>query len=139
MTQLVSAHATSSASPEAFFAKWIDHSSWSQWSPDSEWVKLDAPVAVGATGTLKPKGGPKTKFTITTLERDEEYTDASHFPGARLVFQHLARRQGDHTELSVHVTIEGPLGWLWGRILGGGFTTSVPADLDRLVAIVEAE
>jgi hypothetical protein len=138
MIQLATAHATSTADPGAFFAKWIDHSSWSDWSPGSEWAKIDGPVAVGTTGALKPKGGPKTKFTIGTVEPNQEYTDISNFPGARLTFQHLAERTDDRTELRVRVTIDGPLGWLWARILGGGFRTSVPADLNRLVALVEA-
>jgi hypothetical protein len=138
MIELAIAHATSTAAPEEFFAKWTDHSSWPDWSPGSEWAKIDGPVAVGTTGALKPKGGPKTKFTIGALEPDQEYTDISHFPGARLTFQHLAERKGDQTDLRVRVTIDGPLGWLWARILGGGFSTSVPADLNRLVALVEA-
>ncbi|HEX3731689.1 MAG TPA: SRPBCC family protein [Mycobacteriales bacterium] len=139
MIELASARISSIAPPEAFFAKWTDHATWSVWSPDSEWVRLDGPVAEGATGVIKPKGGPKTRFVISTLTPGREYTDTSRFPGARLTFQHLLTRVGDRTELDVRVTLAGPLAWIWARILGNGFRTSVPADLRRLVELVESE
>ena len=33
----------------------------------------------------------------------------------------------------------GPLAWLWAKVMGGGFRESCQADLDRLVALVEAD
>lgn len=138
MIEIATAQAQSSASPKAFYAQWINHDSWSEWSPDSEWVRLDGPVAEGTTGTLKPKGGPKTRFVISTLIPDQEYTDTSRLLGARLVFRHTAARVGDTTTLTARVTIDGPLAWLWARIMGAGFRESVPADLDRLIALAEA-
>jgi hypothetical protein len=137
MTILASASATSSAPASAFFARWIDHDTWASWSPDTDWVALDAPVALGTTGTLKPAGGPKIRFTISALDADREYTDTSRLPGARLVFQHLATETPDGTRLDVRVEITGPLSGLCTRIMGGGFAESAPADLERLIAIVE--
>ncbi|MGH3427810.1 MAG: SRPBCC family protein [Terriglobales bacterium] len=139
MIELASARTSSLAAPEAFFAKWTDHATWPEWSPDIEWVRLDGPVVEGAAGVLKPKGGPKTRFVISTLTPGREYTDTSRFPGARLAFQHLVTRAGDHTELDVRVTLTGPLAWILVRVLGNRFRTSVPADLQRLVELVEAE
>ena len=136
---LGTASATSTAPAAGFFARWIDHNSWGQWSPDTDWVKLDGPVALGATGVIKPTGGPKTRFTISALELDHEYTDTSYLPGARLVFQHLVRAEGGVTTLDVAVSMSGPLAWLWARVMGGSFRDSTQSDLDRLVALVEAE
>lgn len=45
------------ATPDAYFARWIDHDTWPQWSPDTEWVRLDGPVEVGTRGVLKPGAG----------------------------------------------------------------------------------
>lgn len=139
MTILATASALSSAPASAFFARWIDHDTWAQWSPDTEWVRLDAPLALGTTGTLKPAGGPKVRFAISGLATDREYTDTSRLLGARLVFQHLATETDDGTRLDVRVEITGPLSGLWARIMGGGFAESAPADLDRLISIVESE
>jgi hypothetical protein len=138
MIELGSGHATSTAPPPAFFARWIDHDGWRAWSPDTEWARLDGPVRLGARGVLKPRGGPKVTFTISALEPDHRYTDTSVFPGARLVFEHTVVGVGDHTEVRALVTLTGPLSRVWAAILGKGFRESVQADLDRLVLMVEA-
>jgi hypothetical protein len=132
------AHATSTAPASAFFAKWIDHSSWPEWSPDTEWVTLDGPVALGAKGELKPAGGPRVKFTVSHYVEGKRYADSSRFPGATLVFDHSAESGDDSTVLRANATMSGPLAFLWARIIGPGFSASVPDDLDRLVKIVEA-
>lgn len=137
MMELGRGQATSTATPAAFFARWIDHDTWPQWSPDTEWVRLDGPVEVGARGVLKPKGGPKAKFVISACSPDREYTDTTRLPGARLVFRHTVEPAALGCELHVQVTMDGPLAFVWSKIMGGGFRESAQRDLDRLVAIVE--
>ncbi|WP_378144644.1 SRPBCC family protein [Cnuibacter sp. UC19_7] len=138
MITLASATRTSSARPDRFFAKWIDHASWPAWSPDTEWTRVEGPVRVGARGVLKPAGGPKTGFTISECERDRAYTDVSSVPGARLTFRHTVEPTETGSELAVEVRLDGPLSWFWARTAFKGFATSVPEDLDRLIGIVEA-
>ncbi|MHB1173179.1 MAG: SRPBCC family protein [Lacisediminihabitans sp.] len=137
MIQLASAHAVSSAPASKFFARWIDHATWGEWSPDTEWVRLNGGVVHGATGILKPAGGPRTRFFISRLDADRAYDDTSLLWGARLVFSHDAAPTDEGTALDVRVTISGPLSRLWARILGKGFATSAQEDLDRLVRLVE--
>ena len=138
MITLGTASATSTAPASDFYARWIDHATWGEWSPDTEWVRVDGPVILDAPGVIKPTGGPKTRFSISALEPDREYTDTSYLPGARLVFQHLVSTSDGTTSLEVAVSMNGPLSWLWSRIMGGGFRESTQADLDRLVTLVES-
>ena len=86
---------------------------------------------------LKPKGGPKAKFVISACSPDREYTDTTRLPGARLVFRHTVEPAALGCELHVQVTMDGPLAFVWSKIMGGGFRESAQRDLDRLVAIVE--
>ena len=137
MRELGTGSASSTARPEAFFERWIDHDTWSSWSPDTEWTRVEGPVHVGTRGVLKPKGGPKVKFVITACEPGREYTDTSLLPGARLVFQHRVEPTPTGSDLSVRVWVEGPLGGIWAKVMGGGFRDSAQADLDRLVDLVE--
>lgn len=139
MITLAHATAESTLAPSRFFDRWVDHASWNEWSPDTEWVKLDGPVARGTRGTLKPSGGPRVRFVISALDRDSEYTDSSRFLGATLVFQHLVTATPTGSSLEVTVTIDGPLARVWAAVLGAGFAESAPADLARLVAIAEKE
>lgn len=138
MIELGYGSACSSAPAEAFVARWVDHATWPEWSPDTEWVRVDGPVREGARGQLKPKGGPKVRFEITAYDASRRYTDTSRLPGARLVFEHTAEPTATGTNLHVHVAISGPLARAWALTLGRGFRVSAQADLDRLVQIVES-
>lgn len=140
MTTLATASVRSSAPASAFFDRWGDMATWPQWNLDTEWVRLDGPFVRGATGVLKPKGGPKVPFTVETLEPGRRFTDVSHLVGARLVFDHVVTTQADGgCTVDVVVTLTGPLRLFWGAVLGGGIKTSAQPDLERLAAVAEAE
>ena len=139
MITVAEAHASSSAPPSAFFARWADMATWPEWNSDTEWVRLDGPFTAGSTGVLKPKGGPKVKFVIATLVPDREFTDVSLLAGARLTFRHLIQPlpEGGST-VHVTVTLAGPLGWFWNLVLGKGLKASLRPDLGRLAIAAEA-
>jgi hypothetical protein len=140
MITAAEAHASSSAPPSAFFARWADMATWPEWNTDTEWVRLDGPFTAGSTGVLKPKGGPKVKFVIATLVADREFTDVSLLAGARLTFRHLIEPlpEGGST-VRVTVTLAGPLGWFWNLVLGKGLRASLGPDLGRLAIAAEAD
>jgi hypothetical protein len=138
MSRLASAAVTSAASPAAFFARWADMATWPEWNLDTEWVRLDGPFAEGATGTLKPKGGPKVPFRVERLS-DTEFVDVSTLLGARLTFAHHVSGGGGATDVRVEVTLTGPLAPLWRLVLGRGIRSSVQPDLERLAAAAEAD
>ena len=138
MTVIASASATSTAPVSTFFARWADMDSWPEWNTDTEWVHLDGPFAAGATGTLKPKGGPRVRFEVTRLD-DEHFVDVSRMPGGRVTFAHRIAATDAGTRVEVTVSVDGPLGALWRRILGDGFRGSLQPDLDALVATAERD
>ncbi|MFE0463390.1 SRPBCC family protein [Kitasatospora sp. NPDC058965] len=130
---------SSTAAPAAFFARWADMATWPEWNADTEWVRLDGPFVPGATGVLKPKGGPKTKFVVQVLT-DREFTDVSLLLGARLTFRHqVSVDAAGRTEVRVEVTLAGPAARLWNLILGKGIADSLQRDLEALRAVAEKE
>ncbi|MFG1808830.1 SRPBCC family protein [Streptomyces sp. NPDC049040] len=139
MMTLGTAHITSSAAPAAFFARWADMATWPEWNADTAWVRLDGPFTEGATGVLKPRGGPKVPFVVSALVHGEEFTDVSKLVGARLTFRHLvsATPEGS-TRVDVTATLGGPLARLWNLALGKGIAGSLQTDLDRLRDVAEA-
>ncbi|WP_412543405.1 SRPBCC family protein [Longispora sp. K20-0274] len=134
---IAQATVSSPAAPSAFFARWADMATWPEWNTDTEWVRLDGPFVPGATGVLKPKGGPKVKFVVTVLT-DREFTDVSLLLGARLTFRHVVETSAGATRVSVAVTLTGPLSRLWNLVLGKDIKAGIQADLDRLAAVAEA-
>ncbi|MEV6134485.1 SRPBCC family protein [Nocardia sp. NPDC051990] len=137
MTTIATAQAISTAAPAAFFAKWADMATWPEWNNDTEWVRLDGPFTQGASGTLKPKGGPEVPFIVERLS-DREFVDVSKLIGARLIFDHQVASDTEGTTVTVTVSIEGPLRWFWTRVLGADLAKSVEPDLRALVAAAEA-
>ncbi|UQX89323.1 SRPBCC family protein [Jatrophihabitans telluris] len=138
MTTIATAHLTSAAAPAAFFARWADMATWPEWNADTEWVVLDGPFTQGATGTLKPRGGPKVAFTVELLD-EHAFVDVSRLVGARLTFDHrIAPRAGGGSDLSVSVALTGPLRPLWMAILGKGIRDSLQRDLDALGRAAES-
>jgi hypothetical protein len=137
MTTIASATITSSAPPAAFFAEWADMASWPEWNLDTAWVRLDGPFVEGATGVLKPKGGPKVPFVVARLVDGQEFTDVSRLFGARLTFQHLVTEDAGTTTVTVEVALTGPLAAVWRMILGKGLRESLLPDLERLARRAE--
>jgi hypothetical protein len=138
--RIVAVSATSSAPPSAFFARWADMATWPQWNHDTEWVRLDGPFAEGATGKLKPKGGPVVRFVVERLVPGRSFVDVSSLLGARLVFDHTVHEAPDGgTTVDVVVTLGGPLRRIWNLILGSGIRESAQGDLDALVDTAEAD
>jgi hypothetical protein len=135
MKTIATARITTDVPVQAFFERWADMATWPEWNTDTEWVRLDGPFRSGATGVLKPKGGPKTRFVVTSLVPGREFTDVSLLIGARLTFQHLVTEESDgRTTVSVRVTIAGPMAFLWNVVLGKGIAGSLSDDLARLEA-----
>ncbi|BCY13269.1 SRPBCC family protein [Actinoplanes sp. L3-i22] len=139
MTTIATAQLTSDLQPQAFFERWADMATWPEWNTDTAWVRLDGPFRTGATGKLKPKGGPVTRFVVTSLVPGREFTDVSLLLGARLTFQHLVTVDAaGSTTVSVEVTLTGPLAFFWNAVLGKDIAKGLGADLARLEAAARA-
>ncbi|WIM98544.1 SRPBCC family protein [Actinoplanes oblitus] len=134
MKTIATAQISTDIPAQAFFERWADMATWPEWNTDTEWVRLDGPFRTGATGQLKPKGGPVTRFVVTSLVPGREFTDVSLLLGARLTFQHLVTEDGGRTTVAVRVSIEGPLAFFWSAVLGKGIARGLDGDLSRLAA-----
>ena len=139
MTTIATAHIRSAAAPAAIFDRWADMATWPEWNLDTEWVRLDGQFVEGATGVLKPKGGPKVAFTVERLVPGREFVDVSKLFGARLTFAHtVCELAAGGCEVSVTVTLTGALAPMWRLVLAKGIAASAQPDLERLGAAAEA-
>ena len=135
MKTIANAQITTDVPAQAFFERWADMATWPEWNTDTSWVRLDGPFRTGATGKLKPKGGPVTRFVVASLVPGREFTDVSLLLGARLTFQHLVSVDAaGRTTVAVSVTIAGALAFFWTAVLGKGIANGIDADLARLEA-----
>ncbi|MBP8920255.1 MAG: SRPBCC family protein [Micropruina sp.] len=124
--------------PSAVFSRWADPESWPEWDPEVRRVSFEGPVQVGARGRLRPRSGPGTSFSVTAVERDREFTNASPMPGAMLTFEHLVSPAADGAEVAVTVRLDGPLAPLWARLVGRGMSDAARSSVSGLLAHLDA-
>lgn len=117
------------------WARLADVETWAQWDPEVSWARLDAPLATGATGTLKPARGPKARFVVTRAEAGRRLTDVTTLPLGRLEFDHLLEEGAAGTRLTHRVTITGPLTPVFSRLIGSRAEATLPAAMAALAEL----
>jgi uncharacterized protein YndB with AHSA1/START domain len=96
---------------------WTDLNQWHTWQSDIEYAKLEGEFKVGNTFLLKPKGGPRVNIEILKVEPNRHFTDLTRFPGARMYGSHEFVIRGDELEIKTTTSIEGPLSFVWRKIV----------------------
>ncbi|MFD3747964.1 SRPBCC family protein [Nocardia sp. NPDC058633] len=117
---------TTTASAEAIWYRWTTPQTWPVDDPDCRWARIDGPVVVGATGTLKAKG-PASRFTFTEVEPNRRMVFDIALPLATLRLPHTMRATPDGVTLTHAVEITGPLAGLWGALIGRGVVKGLAA------------
>lgn len=118
---------------EQVWQVWTDINQWHTWQSDIEHAKLAGEFKVGSSFWLKPKGGPKVKIELIKIEYLKEFTDLTRFPGAKMFGSHQFIHHGDELEIKTTMSIEGPLSFLWRKIVAEGVANSVPQQTDNLI------
>jgi Polyketide cyclase / dehydrase and lipid transport len=123
------------ASPAAIFRLWSQVSSWPRWDDEVVESHLDGPFVKGTTGWLKPKGGPKVRFELLSVEPNVMFHDRASLPFAKLDFVHEIQRDGAFTVVTHRIEMTGPLAFLFSRILGGQMKKGLPLAMAKLVTL----
>ena len=125
---------TKNTSANALWDVMADVNNWPSWGDDLEWTRLDGPAAVGKDFHLKPKGGPKTRITITRCERPGAFTDRSHLLLCKMTFVHTFTETPEGTRVDMELSMNGPLTFLWKKVIGEKQAADFPAHVEALVA-----
>lgn len=126
------------ATPARVFALWADAAAWPRWDPDLEEASLDGAFARGSHGTLKPRGGPRTRIELVDVVEPESFTAVSRLPGCRMVFAHRVSPLPDGCRVTHAVRFEGPLAFVFRRLIGPSIRRGLPGTMDGLKAAAEA-
>ena len=138
MITLATTSQQTKATPAAIFALWADIDHWHEYDHGIEWAKLTDSFSAGGHYTIKPKGGPKVKADIITVEPNQQFVDVSHLFGAKLTFNHRLHMENGITTVSITMTIHGPLSRLWAKILGKNQQADLEASTANLIAKAQA-
>jgi hypothetical protein len=117
---------------------WSDVDAWHTWQLDLDHAKLDGPFAAGSTFRLKPKGGPRVRIALLTVEPNQRFVDLTRFPLAKMYGEHQFITRGDEIEIRTSVTVRGPLGFLWRKLVAEGVARSLEEQTRSLIARARA-
>lgn len=125
--------------PFRIFALYKDVSNWRHWDPEIETSVLEGDFAVGAYGRLKPRNGPETEIRIVASEENRSFTVQASLPLCLLTFEHELHPAGELTRVVHRVYLDGPLSFLFRKLLGRQLRMGIPAALRGLKRMAEAE
>ena len=111
-----------------------DINNWKDWDKDLEWIELKGEVKPGASFYLKPKGGPKTKLTIMTIDKPGIFADVAHLPMAKMHTIHTFTQTDHGVSIRVDVKISGLLTFLWSKVIGQKQIEGCPDQTRQLIA-----
>jgi hypothetical protein len=124
---------------EAIWAAWADVDRWHEWQDDIEFARLKDTFREGGRFVLKPKGGPRVEIELLRVARLQGFTDLTRFPLARMYGMHDMKETADGVKLTVTIRVEGPLGWLWRKIVAQKVADDAPKQMASLVAHVRRQ
>lgn len=124
-------------SKEAVWKAWADVNCWSEWDNDIEYAVLTEPFQTGSKFILKPKGAPKLSIQIIDCLLYTRFTDVTSFPFAKMFDSHELEETPAGLKIKSQISVEGPLAWLWKKIIAEGVAAGVPNQMDALVKYVQ--
>lgn len=111
---------------------WTDVNNWPQWHGDLDYCQLEGDFLVGNYFMLKPKGAPAVKIRLTNIVVGQEFTDCTHFFGAKMWDTHKMEETAQGLRLGNKLVVTGPLKWLWIALVARKVADSIPSEMDAL-------
>ena len=130
------------ASPERVFALWSDPAGWPRWDPDLESASLTGAFAAGSSGSIKPRGAPRTRITLHEVKPPLAFTAVARLPLCRMIFEHVIEPVPGGTvtggcRVTHTVRFEGALAALFRRLIGPAVRRGLPGTMAGLKAAAE--
>jgi len=112
---------------------WQNVNQWHQWDTDIDFARLEQPFEQGSQFWLKPKGGPQVKIRLIKVEPGVAFTDLTKFPLAKMYGIHEMKETKAGLEITHTVRIEGPLSFLWKKIVAEKVAAGLEEQAEKMV------
>jgi hypothetical protein len=113
-SQYIQGACQSNASPASAWAVWTNPRDWT--GDAIQAAKIDGEFAIGARITIKAKGLPTIRLTVTGVEPQSRWTRVSKPPGLTMTFEHITEQADAGTVLIERANLHGPLAAMAARL-----------------------
>lgn len=127
------------ASPADIYKLYANVAQWSLWDPEVEASNVVGKFETGASGSLKPKGGPKSKLSFIDVKPNTFFSVQCKLPLCIMTFEHELVPKGPSTTATHRVAFSGLLAPLFGRLIGNGIRRTLPDSMRGLKRAAEAK
>ncbi|MPQ76102.1 SRPBCC family protein [Hydrogenovibrio sp. JE_KL2] len=124
---------TQNVTIEQLWRVWSDINHWGEWQPGLDYAKLEGKFEAGNHFLLKPKGKSPVKIELVEVEPHQSFTDLTRLPLAKMLGHHQFKQIGTGIEITSSIRLNGPLAFLWRRILGEKIADKMPAQTEQLI------
>ena len=121
---------------EKIWNVWTNVNQWHTWQSDIEQARIEGEFKVGNKFMLKPKGGPRVNIELILVEPFKQFTDLTRFPGARMYGSHEFIQHENELEIKITMSIEGPLSFIWKKLVAEDVANSLPEQTENLINTV---
>lgn len=126
---------TREATKEQLWKLFADVNQWHTWDKGVEYAKMDGKFEQGNHFLLKPKGGPKVEIKLIETVENRKFVDMTRFPLATMYGEHVFEDTKDGLRMTTTMKVEGPLGFLWRKIVAQGIVDALPSEMANQVKV----
>lgn len=129
---------TKEITKEQIWKLFADVNQWPSWDKGVEWAQLEGKFEAGNHFMFQPKGGPKLKIRIVEATENKRFTDFTKFPLAKMYGEHSFEETPEGLRLTTTMKVQGPLGFLWRRLVAQKIVDGLPADMEQQIKTAKA-
>jgi uncharacterized protein YndB with AHSA1/START domain len=131
---------STSALPATVWRIWSDPNNWNRWNSGIRDAHVDGSIAEGARGKMTTNRGSTHAVTFHDVSDGRSFSMSMAGPPlSTFTFTCEIRPDGVGSVISQHVAFAGPLGALFGAMMGSEMAKHFEPVLDDLARAAEAE
>jgi uncharacterized protein YndB with AHSA1/START domain len=130
---------STAAPPETVWKLWSDPGNWSTWNSGIRSAKIDGPLANGVKGEMTTSRGSVHDVTFHGVVQGRCFSmSMAGPPFTTITFSCEIEPDGEGSTIAQDVEFDGPLGPLFGAMMGTGMAKHFVPVLDDLARTAEA-